>query len=98
MAGCRRAYVLAKGASRVEQGDMAKRRIAKHTINVLADEHGGDERQGKHVGDATMTQVLGKKLDLNNRTLLEQKYGLPSCGRGAGPGVECILSRHDGYT
>jgi hypothetical protein len=44
----------------------------------------------------TMSPVLGKKIDLNQRTLLEQKYSLPNCG-GA-PGVECILSKHDGYT
>jgi hypothetical protein len=40
---------------------------------------------------------MGKGLDISKRNILEQTYGLPSCGRGAGPGSRCILSRHDGY-
>jgi hypothetical protein len=46
----------------------------------------------------TMSQVMGKAVDINQRTLLEQPYSLPSCGgRGTGPGTPCILSKHDGY-
>jgi len=45
----------------------------------------------------TMTQTMGKGIDTNQRTILEQSYSLPSCGRGGGPGQKCILSRHDGY-
>jgi len=43
-----------------------------------------------------MSAVLGKKIDINQRTLLENPYNRPSCGRGGGPGVPCILSKHDG--
>jgi photosystem II stability/assembly factor-like uncharacterized protein len=39
---------------------------------------------------------LGKGIDPATRTLLEQPYNLPSCGRGAGPGAPCILSKNDG--
>jgi len=45
----------------------------------------------------TMSPVMGKNIDISQRNILEQSYGLPSCGRGAGPGTRCILSRHDGY-
>ncbi len=44
----------------------------------------------------TMSKSLGKNIDLNQRTILEQVYSLPSCGRGS-RGTPCILSRHDGY-
>jgi hypothetical protein len=49
-------------------------------------------------GGATwrMTMELGKGIDISQRTLLEQPYSLPSCGRGAGPGQDCILSKGDG--
>ncbi len=43
-----------------------------------------------------MTVELGKGLDVTERTMLEQPYSLPSCGRGAGPGQDCILSKGDG--
>ncbi len=45
----------------------------------------------------TMSPVMGKNIDISQRNILEQSYGMPSCGRGAGPGVRCILSRHDGF-
>jgi len=45
----------------------------------------------------TMTQPMGKGIDINQRNILEQSYSMPSCGRGAGPGTKCILSKHDGY-
>ncbi len=45
----------------------------------------------------TMTQPMGKGIDINQRNILEQSYSLPSCGRGAGPGQRCILSKHDGF-
>jgi hypothetical protein len=49
-------------------------------------------------GDTWMaTQDMGKKIDLNARQILGVSYGLPGCGRGAGPGQPCILSRNDGY-
>jgi photosystem II stability/assembly factor-like uncharacterized protein len=58
---------------------------------------------GRHVfisrdrGDSwTMTAPLGKGIDPSTRNLLEQPYSLPSCGRGAGPGTRCILSKNDG--
>ncbi len=44
----------------------------------------------------TISKSLGKNIDLNQRTILEDKYSLPSCGRGS-RGQPCILSRHDGY-
>ncbi len=44
----------------------------------------------------TITQPMGKGIDINQRNILEQPYGLPGCGRGAGPGTRCILSKHDG--
>jgi photosystem II stability/assembly factor-like uncharacterized protein len=47
-------------------------------------------------GDSwTMSPVMGKNIDISQRNILEQSYGLPACGRT--PGVRCILSRHDGY-
>ncbi len=45
----------------------------------------------------TISPRMGKGIDISQRNILEQSYGLPSCGRGAGPGSRCILSRHDGY-
>jgi len=45
----------------------------------------------------TISQAMGKNIDISQRNILEQSYGLPSCGRGAGPGNRCILSRHDGF-
>ncbi len=45
----------------------------------------------------TMTAPMGKGIDINQRNILEQSYSLPGCGRGAGPGTRCILSKHDGY-
>jgi hypothetical protein len=44
----------------------------------------------------TVSKSLGKNIDLNQRSILEFKYSLPSCGRGS-RGTPCILSRHDGY-
>ena len=46
-----------------------------------------------------MSTSLGKNIDLNQRSILEQKYELPSCGGGRGGerGKPCILSKHDGY-
>ncbi len=50
-----------------------------------------------------MSQNIGKGIDITQRTILEQSYGLPACGgggRGGGGqnrGKPCILSRHDGY-
>ncbi|MEZ5315821.1 MAG: hypothetical protein R2752_00310 [Vicinamibacterales bacterium] len=43
-----------------------------------------------------LTQEVGKGIDPGDRTLLETPYNRPNCGRGAGPGVPCILSKHDG--
>ena len=43
-----------------------------------------------------MSPVLGKKVDITQRNLLEQSSRLPNCGRGAGPGERCILSKGDG--
>jgi hypothetical protein len=43
-----------------------------------------------------MSPVLGRKIDINQRTLLENQYNRPGCGRGGGPGVPCINSKHDG--
>ena len=45
----------------------------------------------------TMSQVMGKAIDTSQRTILEQPYNLPNCGRAAGPGADCILSKNDGY-
>ena len=45
----------------------------------------------------TTTKELGKGLDLNQRSIMGVKYDTPGCGRGAGPGVPCILSKNDGY-
>ena len=45
----------------------------------------------------TMTTSLGKNIDINDRSILEQQYSLPGCGRGGERGKPCILSRHDGY-
>ena len=42
-----------------------------------------------------MSPVLGRKIDINQRTLLENAYNRPGCGRG-GPGIPCINSKHDG--
>ncbi len=44
----------------------------------------------------TMSAPLGKKIDPNTRTLLEQSYGLPTCGANT-TGKPCILSKNDGY-
>jgi hypothetical protein len=44
-----------------------------------------------------MTPSLGKGVDLSQRSMLEQKYDMPSCGGGATRGKPCILSKHDGY-
>ena len=44
----------------------------------------------------TRSISLGKGIDPATRTLLEQPYSLPSCGRGSGPGTPCILSKNDG--
>ncbi len=44
-----------------------------------------------------MTPSLGKNINLSDRSILEQRYGLPGCGRGGERGKPCILSRHDGY-
>jgi len=44
----------------------------------------------------TISKSLGKNIDLNQRSILEQSYSLPGCGRGS-RGTPCILSRHDGY-
>lgn len=49
-----------------------------------------------------ISKDLGKGVNLDQRSLLGQSYGLPSCGtgrgRGSGPGQPCILSKHDGLT
>jgi photosystem II stability/assembly factor-like uncharacterized protein len=55
----------------------------------------------------TISPSVGKGIDVNSRSILEQPYNLPSCaasesgGRGGGGalprGKPCILSRHDGY-
>ena len=42
----------------------------------------------------TMSAPMGKKIDPGTRTLLEQPYNLPNCGRA---GQKCILSKNDGY-
>jgi len=44
----------------------------------------------------TMTAPLNKKIDPSTRTLLEKPYSQPNCGRIT-PGVDCILSKNDGY-
>ena len=52
------------------------------------------------------TKELGKGIDVNTRQIMGVAYSQPSCGGGgggggrggAGPGVACILSKHDGYT
>jgi hypothetical protein len=51
-----------------------------------------------------MSQNVGKGIDLNSRSVLEQPYNLPACGGGGGRGggganrgKPCILSKHDGY-
>jgi hypothetical protein len=48
-----------------------------------------------------MSGEMGKGIDLNQRSILEQQYSMPSCGgRGGGAqnrGKPCILSKHDGY-
>src|SRR5262249_38061877 len=44
-----------------------------------------------------MSKELGKTLDLNARKIMGVQYSLPNCGRGAGPGQQCILSKNDGY-
>lgn len=44
-----------------------------------------------------MTKEMGKGLNLNERSIMGVKYDTPGCGRGAGPGVPCILSKNDGY-
>ena len=43
-----------------------------------------------------MTTSLGKNIDLNQRSVLEQSYSRPSCNQ-APRGTPCILSKHDGY-
>jgi hypothetical protein len=45
----------------------------------------------------TTTKELGKGLNLLERSIMGVKYDTPGCGRGAGPGVPCILSKNDGY-
>jgi hypothetical protein len=45
----------------------------------------------------TMTTSLGKNINVNDRSILEQQYSLPGCGRGGERGKPCILSKHDGY-
>jgi len=48
-----------------------------------------------------VSNSLGKNIDLNDRSILEQRYNMPSCGAGRGGaavrGKPCILSKHDGY-
>jgi hypothetical protein len=43
-----------------------------------------------------MTGELGKGIDISQRTILEQPYSLPGCGRGSQPGQDCIVSKGDG--
>jgi photosystem II stability/assembly factor-like uncharacterized protein len=43
-----------------------------------------------------MTGELGKGIDVTQRTILEQPYSLPGCGRGSQPGQDCIVSKGDG--
>jgi hypothetical protein len=71
-------------------------RISPHNPSTLL--FGGTRLYVSRDRGATwvMSPVLGKKVDINERTLLENAYNRPSCGRGAGPGVPCINSRHDG--
>ncbi len=48
----------------------------------------------------TISQAVGKNIDVGKRQILEQSYALPVCGggRGGAPhGQACILSKHDGY-
>ena len=44
-----------------------------------------------------MSKPLGKKIDPTTRTLLEQPYSLPSCGRGGARHAVHPVARHDGY-
>jgi photosystem II stability/assembly factor-like uncharacterized protein len=71
-------------------------RISPHNPKVLL--YGGNRMFISADGGASwrMTMELGKGIDISQRTLLEQPYSLPSCGRGAGPGQDCILSKGDG--
>jgi photosystem II stability/assembly factor-like uncharacterized protein len=72
-------------------------RISPHNPNTIL--FGGRHFfVSRNRGDSwTISPVMGKGLDISKRNILEQTYGLPSCGRGAGPGSRCILSRHAGY-
>lgn len=71
-------------------------RISPHNPKVLL--YGGNRMFISADGGSTwrMTQELGKGIDITQRTILEQPYSLPSCGRGSGPGQDCILSKGDG--
>jgi hypothetical protein len=72
-------------------------RVSPHNPNTIL--FGGRHFfVSRNRGDTwTIGPVMGKGIDITKRNILEQSYGLPSCGRGAGPGTRCILSRHDGY-
>lgn len=72
-------------------------RISPHNPNTIL--FGGRHFfVSRNRGDTwTISPVMGKNIDISQRNILEQSYGLPACGRGAGPGGRCILSRHDGY-
>ncbi len=71
-------------------------RISPHNPKTLL--YGGNRLFISSDGGTTwrMTAELGKGIDVSERTMLEQPYSLPSCGRGAGPGQDCILSKGDG--
>jgi len=72
-------------------------RISPHNPNTIL--FGGRHFfVSRNRGDSwTISPAMGKNIDISQRNILEQSYGLPACGRGAGPGGRCILSRHDGY-
>src|SRR5688572_23203457 len=72
-------------------------RISPHNPNTIL--FGGRHFfVSRNRGDTwTISPVMGKAIDISKRNILEQTYGLPSCGRGGGAGTRCILSRHDGY-
>ncbi len=71
-------------------------RISPHNPKMLL--FGGNRLFVSADGGETwrMTMELGKDIDVSQRTILEQPYSLPSCGRGSGPGQDCILSKNDG--
>jgi len=72
-------------------------RISPHNPNTIL--FGGRHFFiSRNRGDTwTISPAMGKNIDISQRNILEQPYGLPSCGRGGGAGTRCIHSRHDGY-